>query len=137
RNLRRGATPLAIAAQHFRELPERHISQEVADVAALITVLRELAVADLIHGRVVADHGDVGNTETVRGLHVERSHAERAVAVVAEHFLVGIRKPCCDGEPGADAKRAQRSRIHPLTWRTRPYGLGRDRHDVAAVPDID
>src|SRR5471032_3132179 len=51
--LRRVAHLFAIAAEHFRELAERHIAQQIADVAALFTILRELALADLVHRRVV------------------------------------------------------------------------------------
>src|SRR6202011_2128603 len=54
---------LAVAAEHFRKLAERHISQEVADVAPLLAVFRKLTVADLIHGGVVTDHRKIGDSK--------------------------------------------------------------------------
>src|SRR6185436_17887314 len=75
------------AAPHLREDREIHVAKLVADTAALGAVLGDLAVADLVHRRVVADHGDVRRAETIGGFHVERRHAEGTVAVVAEHFL--------------------------------------------------
>src|SRR5437763_3897891 len=75
---------LAVTAEHLRELAERHIAEEVADVAALLAVLGELSVTDLIHRRVVADDGDVGHAEAIGGLHVEGGHAEGAIPVVTE-----------------------------------------------------
>src|SRR4029077_20696229 len=105
-DLRRIAHLFAITAEHLGEYAEGHIAEQIADVAALLAVLGELAVADLVHRRVVADDGDVGHLEAVRGLHVEGRHAEGAIAVVAEHFLVGVREARRDGEAGADNTRA-------------------------------
>src|SRR5256884_961367 len=87
----RVAPLLAVPAEHLRELAERHIAEKVADVAALLAILRELSVTDLIHRRVVADDGDVGHAEAIGGLHVEGGHAEGAVSVVTQHFLAGVR----------------------------------------------
>ena len=92
-----------MAAQHFREAAEGHVAQLVADVAALLAVLGDLAVADLVHRRVVADDGDVGRAEAVGGLHVEGGHGEGAVAVVAQHLLVRVRQLGGHGEAGAHA----------------------------------
>src|SRR5579862_2409166 len=83
-DLRRIAHLFAVAAEHLGELAERHIAEQVADVAALFAVFRQLAVADLIHGGVVAHHRDVRHAEAVGSLHVEGGHAEGAVAVVAQ-----------------------------------------------------
>ena len=85
-----GAPFLAVAAEHFGERTERHVAELVADVAPLFAVLGELAVANLVHVRVVADDGEVGRAETIGRLHVEGGHAEGAVAVIAEHLLVGV-----------------------------------------------
>ena len=41
------------------------------------------------------------------------------------------RKPC------SDAERTKRSGIHPLAWAARPHCLRGNRHDVAAVADVD
>src|SRR5580698_8969873 len=59
RNLRRIPHFLAVAAQHLGEFPERHIAEQIADAAALLAVFGELAVADLIHRGVIADHGQI------------------------------------------------------------------------------
>src|SRR6202012_3748654 len=125
------------AAEHLGKLAERHISQEIADIAPLLAVLCQLAVADLVHGRVVADDGKLGNPETVGGLHVKSIHAKRAVAVVAEHFFIRIGQTRGNGEPRTYAQRAQGTGIHPLSWSTWPHRLGRDGDNVATVTDID
>jgi len=57
---------------------EWNITQQVADVAALLAIFRELPVADLVHRGVVADDCDIGHAEAVGGLHIEGGHAERA-----------------------------------------------------------
>jgi len=67
---------LAVTAKHFRKFAEWNIAQKIADIAALLAVLGELAIANLIHGGVIADDCDIGNTKTVRRLHVEGRHAE-------------------------------------------------------------
>src|SRR5215213_10076675 len=46
---------LAVTAEHLRELVVVHVAQLVADVAPLLAVLLDLAVADLVHVGVVAD----------------------------------------------------------------------------------
>src|ERR1700689_4030974 len=92
------------AAQPLGEFAERHVAQKIPDAGALLAVLGELAIADLVHGRVVADDGDVRHAEAVGRLHVEGGHAEGTVAVVAQSFLGGIRKPRCDREARADTE---------------------------------
>src|ERR1700674_2757396 len=123
----------AVAAEHFGEFAERHVGEQVADVTALLTVFGELAIADLVHRRVVTDHGHVGCVEAVGRFHVEGGHAEGTVAVVAEHFLLRIGEPGGDGATGAHPERAQRTGIHPLTGAARAHGLRRYRHHIAAV----
>src|SRR5580698_2602429 len=102
RNLPRIANLLAVPAEHLREFAERNIAQEIAHAAPLLPVFGELTVADLVHRRVVAYHGEVRHAESVGGLHVERGHSERAVAVVAEDFLGGIREPRGNGKACPD-----------------------------------
>src|ERR1700704_193999 len=55
RYLRGIAHLFAVAAQHLGKLAEGNIAQKIPDVAALLAVFRELSVADLVHGRIVAD----------------------------------------------------------------------------------
>ena len=101
-------------------------------------VLGDLAVADLVHRRVVADHRDVRRAEAVGRLHVEGGHAEGAVAVVAQHFLVRDARawrPCAKPVPTPSEPSAPGS--IQLPGRARPHGLRRDRHHVAAVADVD
>src|SRR5579864_24147 len=114
---------LAIPAQHLGELAKGDIAEEVADVAALLAVFGDLPVADLVHRRVIAYDRDIGDAEAVRRLHVEGGHAEGAIAVVAEHFLVGMSETGGDGKTGADAEGAQSTRIHPLSGTARPHRL--------------
>src|SRR5215468_1305403 len=104
RDLRRVAHLFAIAAEHLGEFAKRHIAEEIADVAALLAVLGELPVADLIHRRVVADDREVGHAEAVRSLHIERRHAEGAIAVVAEDLLIAVREAGGDGKARADTE---------------------------------
>src|SRR5579862_2014611 len=52
-NLCRVAHLLAVTTQHLCELAERHVPEQITDVAALLAVLGELPVANLIHRRVV------------------------------------------------------------------------------------
>src|ERR1700730_13753229 len=44
---------------------------------------------------------------------------------------------CGNCETRTHAERAECTRIHPLPRPPRTYRLRRDRHDVAAVPDVD
>src|SRR3989442_3070324 len=78
RNLGRLAHFLTVPAQHLGKLAKGHIAQQIAHVAAALAVLRPLPVADLVHGRVVADHRDVRSAEPVGRLHVKGRHAEGA-----------------------------------------------------------
>ncbi len=121
----------------LREQRELHVAELVADIATLFAVFGELAVADLIHRRIIADHRDIGRAEAVGGLHVEGGHAEGAVAVVAEHLFVRVRQFCRERKAGADAERAERAGVHPVAGRPRAHRLRRDRHHVAAIADID
>src|SRR5215470_2148358 len=57
-DLPRIAHLFAVAPEHLGELRERHVAELVADVAALGAVLGDLAVADLVHRRVVADDAE-------------------------------------------------------------------------------
>src|SRR5258706_8448046 len=127
----------AVTTQHFGELAERNLAQQVADIAALRSVLCELAVADLVHRAVVADNGEIGNLEAVGGFHVEGGHAEGAVAVVTENLLLRIPEPGGDSEAGPNAERTEGAGIHPLTRAARAHGLRRDRHHVTTVTDVD
>src|SRR6516162_4133870 len=137
RDLCRIAYLFAIAAEHLGEFAERHIAEEIADVTALLAVLGELPVADLVHRRVVTDDCDVGHAEAVRGLHVECGHAEGAVAVVAEDLLVAVREAGRDGKARTDTERAERTRVHPLPWTARAHCLCGDGHYIAAITDIN
>ena len=51
-----------------------------------------------------------GRAETIRGLHVERGHAERAVAEVAQHLFLRMREFRRHGEAGSDAERSRARR---------------------------
>src|SRR5262249_14963753 len=73
----------AVAAEHLGKFAEWNIAQQVSHITALLAVFRQLAVANLIHGGVVADHGDIRHSEAVGGLHVECRHSEGSVAVIA------------------------------------------------------
>ena len=84
------------------------------------TVFGDLAITDLVHRGVVADHRDEGRAEAVCRLHVEGRHAERAVAVIAEHFLLRMGELRGHREAGADAEAAERARIHPVAGPARP-----------------
>src|SRR5882757_1389483 len=137
RNLRRIPHLFPVSAQHFGELAEGNIAKQVADAAALLAVLCELAIANLIHRRVVADDREIRDAETIGGLHIESCHAERSVAVVAQNFLGGVREARGNGEARADAQRTQRTRIHPLAGAARADRLCGNRDDVAAISDIN
>src|ERR1700751_2353894 len=64
-DLRRIAHLLAAASEHLREPAEPHLPEKIADVSALLAVLGELPVTDLVHRGVLADHGDVGHAEAI------------------------------------------------------------------------
>src|SRR5688572_8049467 len=49
---------LTAPAQHFAELAERYVAQQIPDIATLLAVFGNLAIADLVHRGVIADHGD-------------------------------------------------------------------------------
>src|SRR3954463_16286001 len=82
---------LAVAAQHPGELVVADVGELVADVAAVGAVLLDLAVADLVHVRVVADDADERQVEPHRGVEVEPGEAERAVAEQAHDLAVRVR----------------------------------------------
>src|SRR5581483_11401104 len=104
RDLCRVAHLLAIPTEHLGELAEGHIAQQIAHVAALLAILRKLSVADLVHRGVIADDRDVRYAKAICRLHVEARHAERAIAVIAQHLLVRMREPGGNRETGADAE---------------------------------
>src|SRR5215204_4439152 len=79
-----------VAAEHLGELVVADVAELVADVAALLAVLLDLAVADLVHVRVVADDPDEGEVEPDRGVEVEAREAERAVTEQAHDLAVGV-----------------------------------------------
>ena len=89
RDLRGLAHLLALAAPHLRRTCRTVMSpSRLPTLPRCSPYLADLAVADLVHRRVVADDREIRRAEAVGRLHVERGHAERAVAVVAEHFLL-------------------------------------------------
>src|SRR5271168_1545892 len=55
RYLRGVAHLLAVAAEHFGELAERNVAEQIAHAAPLLAVFRQLTVADLVHRGIVAD----------------------------------------------------------------------------------
>src|SRR5450631_1116920 len=137
RDLHRISHFFPVTTEHLCELTEGHITEQIADTAALFAVFRELAVSDLIHRGVIADDREVGDAETIGRLHVESGHAERTVAVVAQNFLGWVHEYRSNGETRADAQRAQRTGIHPLAGVARPNRLRGNRDDVAAISDVN
>src|SRR6266498_4990214 len=125
------------AAETFGEFFEIDVAELVADAATLRTVLADLAAADLVHRRVVADDGDIRQSEALRRFHVPRSHAEGTVAVIAQHFFLRMHELGRHRERRADTESAQRPRIHPVAGFARLHGRRRDRYDIAAVADVD
>src|SRR3954451_12300975 len=126
---------LAVAAEHLRELAVADVRQLVADVAAVLAVLLDLAVADLVHVRVVADDADERQVEAHGRVEVEAGEAERAVAEQAHDLTVGIGLLGADAERHADADRPERARVHPQAGALRLDDAARERDDVAAVAD--
>src|SRR5688500_9916361 len=114
----------AVSAEHLRELVVLHLAERVAHPAAVLTVLLDLPVADLVHRRVVADDPDEREVEADHRLEVPAREAEGAVAEEADDLLVRPRVLGRHRERDADAERAQRARVHPVAWR---LGL----HDLA------
>src|SRR5262245_2553327 len=80
---------LPVAAKHLREQVVLHVTELVADVASLLSVLLDLPVADLVHVRVVADHADERQVEADARLEIPTGEAERAVAEQADDLAVG------------------------------------------------
>src|SRR4051795_11175346 len=126
---------LAVAAEHLRELAVAHVRQLVADVAAIRAVLLDLAVANLVHVRVVADDADERQVEAHGRVEVEAGEAERAVAEQAHDLAVGVGLLGADAERHADAARPQRGRGHPQAGALRLDDAAGERDDVAAVAD--
>src|SRR6266576_2731198 len=62
-NLARLAYRDAPATEALGEFFKIHVAKLIADTAALGAVLTDLATTDLIHRRVVTDHGHVGQFE--------------------------------------------------------------------------
>ena len=127
----------APAAEAFGKLFKIDIAQLIADAAALWTVLADLAAADLVHRRVVADHRHVGQLEALRGFHIPRGHAEGTVAVVAQHFFLRMDELGRHRERSADAQSAEWPWVHPVAGLARLHRRRGDRHHVAAVADVD
>src|SRR5258705_2272947 len=96
----------APAAEALGEFFEIDVAEFIANAAALRTVLADLAAADLIHRRIVTDHGQVRQVEALSGFHVPRGHAERALAVIAQHFFFRIHELCGHRQPSAYAESA-------------------------------
>src|SRR3954468_10227875 len=126
---------LAVAAEHLGELAVADVRQLVADVAAALAVLLDLAVADLVHVRVVADDADERQVEADRRVEVEAREAERAVTEEGEDLAVGVGLLGADAERDADADGPERARIHPQAGALRLDDAARERDDVAAVAD--
>ena len=105
--------------------------------AALRPVFADLAAADLVHRRVVADHRDIGQAEALRGFHVPCGHAEGTVAVVTQHFFLRMDELGRHRERSADAQGAERPGVHPVAGFARLHCRRGNRHDVAAVADVD
>ena len=124
-------------AEHLGELVVGDVAQHVADIAPLLAVFHDLAAADLVHRRIVADDAQERQVEAHAGLEIPAGKRERAVAEIAQHLLLGMDELRRHGEGDADAKGAERPRVHPMAGRARLDGLGRDGDDVAAVADID
>src|SRR3954449_1535190 len=126
---------LAVAAEHLGELAVADVRQLVADVAPRLAVLLDLAVADLVHVRVVADDADERQVEADRRVEVEAREAERAVTEEGEDLAVGVGLLGADAERDADADGPERARIHPQAGALRLDDAARERDDVAAVAD--
>src|SRR3954471_20137286 len=126
---------LAVAAQHLGELAVADVGQLVADVAAALAVLLDLAVADLVHVRVVADDADERQVEADRRVEVEAREAERAVTEEGEDLAVGIGLLGADAERDADADGPERARVHPQAGALRLHDAAGEGDDVAAVAD--
>src|SRR5258706_7388433 len=78
----------APAAEAFGEFFAVDVAQLITHTATLRTVLADLAAADLIHRRVVADHSHIRELKALRGFHIPSGHAEGAVTVVTQHFFL-------------------------------------------------
>src|SRR5258705_4601014 len=83
-NLPRLAHRDAPAAEALGEFFDIDVAQIIADAAALRTVLTDLAAANLIHRRIVTDHGHVPQVGALSGFHVPRGHAEPGLAGIAQ-----------------------------------------------------
>src|SRR5205085_5217578 len=79
-----------IAAEHLREQVVLNVAQLVAGIAALPAVLLDLAVTDLVHVGIVADHADERQIEAHHRLEVPARHAEGAVAEQAHDLPLGL-----------------------------------------------
>src|SRR6478672_11775748 len=127
----------APTAEAFGKFFEIDVAELVADATALGAILADLSATDLIHRRVIADYGHVRQFEALRGLHVPGRHTEGAIAVITEHFFLGMDELRGHCEGSTDAKRAERTRVHPVAGFARLDGCRRDRHHVATITDID
>src|SRR4051812_24271835 len=126
---------LAVAAEHLGELVVLDVGELVADVAAIRAVLLDLAVADLVHVRVVADDPDERQVEAHGRVEVEAGEAERAVAEQAHDLTVGVGLLRAEAERHADADRPERAGVHPQAGALGLHHAAGERDDVAAVAD--
>jgi hypothetical protein len=105
-------------------------------VAALLAVLLDLPVADLVHVGVVAHDSDEREVEANHRLEVPAGEAEGSIAEQADHLAVGPCELRRHGEGHADTERAERTRVHPQTGAPRLHDAARERDNVAAVTDV-
>src|SRR3954466_13575678 len=126
---------LAVAAEHLGELAVADVRELVADVAAGVAVLLDLAVADLVHVRVVADDADERQVEAHGRVEVEPGEAERAVAEQGHDLTVGVGLLGADAERHGDADGPERARVHPQARALRLHDAAGEGDDVAAVAD--
>src|SRR5665213_540601 len=80
---------LSMSAEHLGELVVGHVAQRVADPAASLPVLLDLAVANLVHRGVVANDADKRQVEAHHRLEVPAREAEGTVAEEDHDLLVG------------------------------------------------
>src|SRR3954453_7659136 len=126
---------LSVAAEHLGELAVADVRQLVADVAPRLAVLLDLAVADLVHVRVVADDADERQVEADRRVEVEAGEAERTVTEEGEDLAVGGGLLGPDAKRDADAEGPDRARVHPQAGALRLHDPAGERDDVAAAAD--
>ena len=80
-----------VTSQHGGKLIEGHVTQFVADLATFPAIFGELAEADLVPGRVVADDADKRQIEAYHCLKVPAGQRERAVTKEAHYLFMRLR----------------------------------------------